>query len=255
MSWFSQLMTQTRYNLLIFRRNPAATFFTVIFPIIFLVIFTSLFGNETIDATGVRLANFYVPGILALALISATMVNLAITMTDRRESGVLKRVRGTPLRPWVFVLAQAVAAFVIAVFMTFLVVAIGRIAFDVSLQTSGIPGLLITLAIATPAFCALGLALTTIIPSVEAAPAITNAIVLPLYFVSDVFVVSDRSTPALMRWIGNLFPIKHLANALTEAFNPFIEGVPLPWGHWAVITAWGLFGLVVTLTRFRWSAR
>lgn len=255
MSWFSQLVTQSKYNLLIFRRNPAATFFTVVLPLIFLVLFTSFFGNEVIDSSGVRAANFYVPGILALAVVSATLVNLAITTTSRREEGVLKRVRGTPLRPWVFIVAQVLAGLVITAIMTVLVIVMGRLLFDVTFQFRALPGFLISLIIGTVIFSALGLALSTIIPSIEAAPAFTNAAVLPLYFVSDVFILSGDDTPRFLTLIGDIFPIKHLVEALTEAFNPFIDGVPLPWTNWLVMAAWGAFGLFVAITRFRWTPR
>ncbi len=253
MTWTSQLRSQVKFDLLIFRRNPAATFFTVIFPLILLVLMTSIFGNQVIESRNdIRVANFYVPGILGLALISATLVNLAMNTTNRREEGILKRVRGTPMRPWVFVTGQVLASIVIALVMTLLVIVIGRVFFDVSLQTRGIPALVISLVVGTASFCALGLALTTIIPSINAASAITNAVVLPLYFVSDVFVISD-GTPRFISFIGDLFPIKHLVGALFESFDPFTVGTPMPWGHWAVVAAWGAFGVLVTATKFRWT--
>ncbi len=251
MSAVSQLKNQSAFDLLRFRRNPAAAFFTVILPLIFLVLFTSLFGNETFD-NGAKLATFYVPGILGLSIVSATMVNLAITTTTRRERGMLKRLRGTPLPPWVFVASQIVMATVIATFMTVLIIIIGRILFGVALQWSAVPTLIISLIIGAAAFCAMGLALSTIIPSEDAAPAVTNAIALPLYFVSDVFVVTEDA-PRFIEVIGNIFPVKHLVSSLQPAFDPFVEGTPMEWGHWAVVAAWGVFGAVVTMTRFRWT--
>jgi len=98
----------------------------------------------------------------------------------------------------------------------------------------------------------IGLALTTIIPSEEAAPAVTNAIMLPLYFISDVFITGDQ-TPELIQTIGNLFPVRHLSHALQESFDPLADGVPMPWNHWLVIAAWGALAAFVTLTRFRWT--
>ena len=93
--WARQLRSQVGYDLLAFRRNPAATFFTVVLPLIFLLLFTSIFGNEVLEGRdGLRAATFYVPGILALAIISATMVNLAMTTVTRREDGALKRACG-----------------------------------------------------------------------------------------------------------------------------------------------------------------
>jgi len=253
MSALHRLAHQARFDLLIFRRNPAATFFTVILPLIFLVIFTSIFGNETLD-NGAKVATLYVPGILALAITSATAVNLAITMTTRRERGVLKRVRGTPIPPWVFVVAQAISAFVISAVMTAIIVIVGWVLFDVRLFGRGMPSLVITLLVGAGSLAAIGLALTTIIPSEDAAPAVTNAVMLPLYFISDIFVPSEQ-VPDWITSIAEIFPIIHLSNALQESFDPFVEGTPMPWRSWLVIAAWGIGAGLVTLRFFRWTPR
>ncbi len=253
MSALQRLRHQVGFDLLIFRRNPAATFFTVVLPLIFLVLFTSIFGNAELD-NGAKVATFYVPGILALAIISATAVNLAMSMTARRERGVLKRVRGTPIAPWVFVAAQALAGFVISVVMTVLVTAIGWLVFGVSLDAAGVPALVVSVLVGAVSFAALGLALTTIIPSEDAAPAITNALMLPLYFISDIFIAGD-GVPEWIETVGNLFPIRHLSHALQESYDPFLTSTPWPWDHWLVIAAWGVFGGVIAITRFRWTPR
>lgn len=253
MNALSHLRHQARFDLLIFRRNPAATFFTLVLPLIFLFIFTGLFGNEELRP-GVRVATFYVPGILALAIVSATALNVAITMTTRRERGMLKRVRGTPMPPWVFIASQAIAGVVLAMIMTVLIVVIGRLVFDVSLAVEGVPSLVITVTLGAVAFAAIGLALTTIIPSEDAAPAVTNAIFLPLYFISDVFIIDD-DTPEFIQFLGDLFPIKHLSVSLQESFDPFLDGAPWPWRHWLVIAAWGAFAAVVAVRSFRWVPR
>lgn len=250
----SQLASQVRFDLLAFRRTPAATFFTVVLPLVFLILLTAVFGDETMDSRGgIRVANFYVPGILGLAIVSATMVNLAITTVTRREQGILKRVRGTPLRPSVFLASLVIAAIVIASAMTVVVLGVGRLLFDVSVRWEGVPALLVTLVLGAAAFCAMGLALTTVIPSVSAAPAITNAIVLPLYFVSEVFLVTDGEGPRIIEVIGDIFPVKHLVSALFESVDPLATGWALPLGHWAVLVAWGALGAVVAVTRFRWT--
>ncbi len=251
MSNITRIIRQLKFDLLIFRRNPAASFFTVILPLIFLVIFTSIFGNETLE-NGAQVATVYVPGILTLAIASATLVNPAITMTTRRERGMLKRVRSTPIPPWVFVLSQALAGFVIAAVMTVIITLIGRVLYGVELQFVTLPNLIISLLVGAMAFSALGLALTTIIPSEDAAPAVTNAIMLPLYFISGVFVPAE-STPSWVDTVGNIFPVAHLNQALQESYNPFADGAAWPWDHWLVIAAWGVVGLIVTLKTFRWT--
>lgn len=249
----ARLQSQVGFDLLVFRRNPAATFFTVVLPLIFLVIFTSIFGNDTM-ANGAKVATLYVPGILALAIISATAVNLAITMTTRRERGLLKRVRGTPIPPWIFVAAQGIAGFVISVIMTVIIIVVGRILFGVSLNASGVPSLIITLIIGAVSFAMIGLALTAIIPSEDAAPAVTNAVFLPLYFISDIFIAGE-GVPGWIQTIAKVFPVRHLSHALQDSFDPFFEGTPWPWEHWFVIAVWGVIGAVVTLTGFRWTPR
>jgi ABC-2 type transport system permease protein len=248
-----RVLRQTSYDLLIFRRNPASTFFTVILPVIFLVVFTTLFGNETL-ANGAKVATLYVPGILSLSIIAATAVNLAINMTSRRERGVLKRLRGTPMPPWVFIASQAIAGLVISMFMTALIVFIGRVIYRVELNVEGIPSLLISLVIGAVSFGAIGLALTVIIPSEDASPAVTNAIFLPLYFISDVFIPAEQAPDWISR-VAEVFPVLHLSKALQVSFDPFAEGPVWPWGHWLVLAAWGAFGLAVALTRFRWTPR
>ena len=253
MTAISRLSHQARFDLLIFRRNPAATFFTVILPLIFLVIFTSIFGNETLD-DGVKASTRYVPGILALAITSATAVNLAITMTARRERGVLKRVRGTPIPPWVFVAAQAIAAFAISACMTVIIVVVGRVLYGVELFVDGVPALVVTLLVGATSFSAIGLALTAIIPSEDAAPAVTNAIMLPLYFISDIFIPGDQ-VPDWINALAAVFPVRHLSNALQDSFDPSLQGSPWPWQHWMVIAAWGVGATLVTLRWFRWTPR
>ncbi len=248
-----RLRQQVQFDLLIFRRNPASTFFTVILPLIFLVIFTSIFGNETL-ANGAKVATLYVPGILALAIISATTVNLAITMTARRERGILKRVRGTPMPPWVFVASQAVAGFALSVLMTVLITVVGWLLFGVTLNGQGVPSLIITVLIGAMSFAVMGLALTAIIPSEEAAPAVTNALMLPLYFISDVFIPGDQ-IPEWVQSVASLFPVKHLSLALQESFDPFADVAPWPWENWLVITAWGALAALVAIRGFRWIPR
>ena len=251
-----QLRSEASFSLLSFWRSPAATFFTLVLPLIFLVIFTSIFGNQTVGPPGqqVRVATMYVPGILALALVSATFMNQAIFVVGRRESGVLKALRATPLPPWVYVGGSVASSLVLTAVMTVLVIGIGRVAYGVEIQAAAVPSLLITLVLGSAAFSALGLAVTCVCPSEQAAPAITNMCVLPIYFVSDVFIIMDDA-PGWMSIVGDIFPIKHLAHALGHTFDPFAEGVVMPAGHWLVIAAWGAFGVVVAARWFRWTPR
>ena len=248
------LRHQYRYDQKQFWREPATVFFTVVLPLIFLFIFVSIFGNEetTVEGHAVKGSTYYVPGILALAIVSATIVNLAITFTILREKGLLKRVRSTPLPPWIYLAGRIVTAIVVTVLLVVTVTVLGRLVYGVTLPVRTLPGLVLTVLVGTAACCALGFALTAAIPSEAAAPAITNAVILPLYFFSGIFIPNDE-IPAGMRLIGDIFPIKHLFEALLTAFDPTTRGAGIAADHLAVLAAWGIAGGVIAARYFRWT--
>lgn len=250
------LVHQYRYDQKQFWREPASVFFTVALPIVFLFLFVSIFGNDSVRVAGqpVKASTYFIPSILTLAVVSATIVNLAITFTILRERGLLKRVRSTPLPPWIYVGGRIVTATVVVALMTVLLVLIGRLVYGVTLPVSTLPGLVVTLVVGTAACCALGFALTAAIPSENAAPAVTNAIVLPLYFFSGIFI-ADSSLPGGMKLVGSLFPIRHLFLALFTAFNPATTGPGFAWDELAILAAWGLAGGLIAARTFRWTPR
>jgi len=247
----NKIITSTRFSLLSFRRNPAATFFTIIFPMMFLLLFGLFFGSET-SSDGSEVITFIVPGIMGMSLVGATFVNQAMNAVNERETGQLKRLRSTPLPPFAWIVAQIISSFAIVIVMAVLVTVAGRLIFDVTFNLSTVGVFAVSLFLGTMAFSALGLAVTAVIPNMDAAPAVTNLIVLPLYFVSDVFFFSDES-PGIIEFIGNLFPVKHLVAAFQDSYNPFVESVAIPWGHWAVIAGWGVAGVVLATRYFRWT--
>src|SRR5205807_7243403 len=91
------VLHQARFDLLAFFRNRQSRFFTLILPILFLVIFVSVFGNHRVGPEQVKASTYYVPGLSALAVIAGSFVNLVISITAQREAGVLKRRRATPV--------------------------------------------------------------------------------------------------------------------------------------------------------------
>ncbi len=254
MSSFALAIHQFRYDQRIFWRNPASVFFTVIFPVILLFLFAGLFGNETIKSLGVDAATYYVPGIITLAVVSATLVSLSMNLVVARQAGRLKRYRGTPLPAWAFIAGRVGNAIVVAVMMVILVTALGAIFFGVAVPTKTIGALFVTLLIGAFCFCSLGFALSAAIPSEDAAPAITNATVLPLYFISGVFI-PESELPAGVLHFADLFPIRPFFEAFFAGFDPATTGVGFDWGHLAVVVAWGIAGLLVALRFFRWTPR
>ena len=254
MSGLRIALRQLRYEQRSFRRNPRAAFFTVVFPLMFLVIFNLLFGDDAIDVTGgvTSASTFYVPAIAALSIISACYTNVAMTVSITRDLGVLKRLRGTPMPAWAYFAGVIGHVTLLSVLLVVVVVLFGAVFYDVEVPGRTLPAFALTVLVGAAAFSALGLALTGLIRDADAAPAIVNASVLPLLFISDVFITPGNA-PEWLSAIADLFPVKHLSTALFAAFNPFEDGSGLRLGDLAVVAAWGAAGVLVALRTFRWE--
>jgi ABC-2 type transport system permease protein len=254
MSGVALALHQFRYEQKVFWRNPASIFFTAIFPLIFLAFLATVFKNSHIKGLEVDGATYYIPAIVALAVISATTVKLAMNLSSEREAGRLKRIRGTPLPPWAFVAGRVGNSLVLSLIMVALISVIGALFYGVPIPTGTLGALLVTLAVGAFAFSCLGFALAAVIPSEDAAPAVTNAIVFPLYFLSGIFVPEDEIPNGVLR-IADAFPIRHFFDALLAVWNPHTTGAGFELGHLAVVAAWGVAGLAVALLAFRWEPR
>jgi ABC-2 type transport system permease protein len=248
------VLHQFRFDQKIFWRNRAAVFFTALLPLIFLFILASVFASADISELDVEGPTYYVPAIITLAVISATTVKLATNLPAEREAGQLKRVRGTPLPPAAFVAGRVGNSLVISVIMVALVSLIGALVYGVEIPTETMPAMLVTLAVGAFSFSCLGFALAAVIPTEEAAPAVTNATVLPLYFLSGVFIPENEIPDGVLNF-ADAFPIRHFFEAMFTAWDPNTTGSGFELGHLAVVAAWGVFGLLVAIRFFRWEPR
>ncbi len=245
---------QFRYDQKAFWRNPAAVFFTVMFPVIVFLILAVVFNGELVDVRGgVEATTYYVPAIMSLAIISATMQTLAMTLVIAREDGRLKRGRGTPMPPWVFIAGRVGNSIVVALMMLALLAAIGGVLYGVAVPWDRLPAILLTLVIGAASFCCLGIALTAAIPSQDAAAAIVNALLLPLYFLSGVFIPEDQLPSGVISF-ADLFPVRHFFDAFFDAYVP-AGGAAVSWDNLAVVALWGVAGLLLAIKFFRWTPR
>ena len=247
---------QVRYQNKAFWRNPASAFFTFVFPLMFLVIFNLLFGSRPMQMPGgtVSASTFYVPGIAAMGLISACYTNIAISVSFSRDQGLLKRIRGTPLPLAAYLLGRVVHATLIALLLVAIVTIAGALFYGVAIPTNTLPAFIATLVVGSAAFSALGLAMTGLIPNADASPAMVNASILPLLFVSDIFIPL-RDAPQWLLTFSGLFPVKHLSAALMTAFNPFTKGSGFSLMDLAVLTLWMVMGLLLAWRFFTWEPR
>jgi ABC-2 type transport system permease protein len=247
---------QFRYDQKAFWRNPASVFFTVAFPVVLLLIFATVFGDEIVDIDGgIETTTYYVPAIITLSVISATMQSLAMSLTIAREDGRLKRGRGTPMPPWVFIAGRVGNSIVVALLMLALIALLGRLAYGVAIPWERLPAIVTALVVGAAAFCCLGIALTAAIPSQDAAAPIVNAMLLPLYFLSGVFIPDDQLPSGVIHF-ADAFPVRHFFEAFFAAYVPASSGgAGFEWGNLAAVAAWGLAGLLLAVRRFRWAPR
>lgn len=247
---------QFRYDQKAFWRNPASVFFTVMFPVVLLLIFATVFGDQTVEVRGgVETTTYYVPAIITLSIISATMQSLAMSLVIAREDGRLKRSRGTPMPPWVFIAGRIGNSIVVALIMLALLAVIGRVLYGVPIPWERLPAILVALVVGAAAFCCLGIALTAAIPSQDAAAPIVNALLLPLYFLSGVFIPDDQLPEGVIHF-ADVFPIRHFFEAFLDAYIPPAGGGPtISWDNLAVVAIWGVLGLLLAVRFFRWTPR
>jgi ABC-2 type transport system permease protein len=248
-------LRQVRYENKSFWRNPAAAYFTFAFPIVFLVIFNLLFGNANLRLPGghlVKQSTFYVAAIVAFSVITASFTNLAMNVVFAREQGVLKRKRGTPMPPLAYLAGKILHSGLIALLLVAIITVFGKVFYGVSLPSNRIPAFLVSLAIGALAFSAMGLAITTVVPNADAAPAVVNAVILPLLFISDIFIPLTNA-PKWLGTVGNIFPVRHFAEAMHQVFNPFAPGSGFQGRDLLVMAIWGLGALFVAAKFFRWE--
>ena len=249
----SLILHQFRYDQKAFWRNPASVFFTVMFPVVLLLIFATVFGGQTVDVRGgIKTTAYYVPAIITLAVISATMQSLAMSLVIAREDGRLKRGRGTPMPSWVFIAGRVGNSIVVALMMLVLLALIG-VAFGVSVPWGQLPAVLLALLVGAASFSCLGIALTALIPSEDAAAPIVNALLLPLYFLSGVFIPEDQLPHGVIVF-ADFFPVRHFFDAFLDAYVP-ASGSAVSWGDLGVVALWGLAGLLLAVRYFRWTPR
>ena len=254
-STLALVVAQTRYQLVTFIRIPVAVFFTLGLPLVMLVLFNALFGDGTFD-TGdggqMSAQQFYTGGLAAFTAVSATFTNLANMVPIRRDEGVLKRWRGTPLPMGIYLAGFVISAVLIALVGVLLMLTLGVVVYDLEIDPAKMPAAVVTFLVGVGSFAALGMALAAVVKSASSASAAANAIILPMAFVSNIFIQVDNA-PAWITALGDIFPLKHFAEAFQNCFTPFVEAPAFDWPSLAYISLWGVGGIVVAMRFFTWE--
>ena len=242
---------ELRAELLLYRRSRELAFFTFLLPMVFFVLLGSTYGNDRIKSEGgVRGSNFLEAGMIGYGAISIAFAGLAIVLVIRRESGVLKRLRATPLPAPAYV-AALLSAFMIAFAIEVVaLIVLGRVLFGIG-APDRIGSLAVALLLGAVAFCGLGIGVAALIKTAEGASAVVNAVYLPAAFLAGAFF-SPHSFPTFLRWIADVLPLTYFLR-LVRGIMLHDQGIWAYPGSVAVIVAWGLLGVFVAVRTFRWE--
>ena len=243
---------ELRGQLRLYWRSRELAFFTFALPIIMFFLLGSVYGNDRLKSEhNVRGADYLLSGMLGYGAIATGFAGLSIMLVIRRENGILKRVRATPLPAWTYVAALLATTMLAFALEAVVMIVVGRIAFGTHVQHAVSLALALLLAIAT--FTALGLALTSVIKSAEGSSAVVNAIYLPAAFISGAFF-SSHSFPGFLRAIADVLPLVYVIQVIRDVM---LRGAQI-WNRpvaVAVVAAWGIAGAVIAARRFRWEPR
>ncbi|MCL4434270.1 MAG: ABC transporter permease [Actinobacteria bacterium] len=244
---------QIRMEQLLLWRNKRAVIFTFMLPIAFLVFLGASNQGAHLSVLGkVSFDTFFVPGILAFSLVSTTYANLAMSIAVQREQGVLKRVRGTPLPPWIFFAGKVGATLVNACMMVVIVLMVGRFGYHVMIRTATLPALVVDLIVGTACWSVLGIAMSIAVTRAEGGSPIVTLPYIVLSFVSGVFYPA-QAQPAWLQDVARAFPLEPFARSLEAAFNPGVAAPGFRGVDLLIMLGWLAVGTAISLRFFRWD--
>ena len=245
-AWHHAAWRQYRLERKMFWRNPSAAFFNFLLPLLFLALFGAIFAGEEENLQVI------VPGIAGMAVMSTTFSALAMNVTHLRESGVLKRIHGTPLPTSAYLAGIAGNAITNTALQVALITLAGSTVFGLEWPQDWVE-LVVFVVIGVACFASLGVALSHAIPNFDSAPAYVNAVFLPVIFISGVFFDAENA-PRFLRDIAEVLPLKHLIDGLSGAM---VSGAGLGDNVPAVLVLalWGALGAVLAVRGFSWDSR
>ncbi|MEA2310366.1 MAG: type transport system permease protein [Solirubrobacteraceae bacterium] len=236
-------------------RNPRAMVFTIAFPLLLVVLFSGLNGNAKVAAAGpgggdVPFAQFYTPSIGIFGLTAACYTSLIVGISAARDSGLLKRVRGTPLPMWVYLAAWLTGAALTGIASVVLLFAVAMPAFGVEVYPRMLPAAIVTLLLGAACLAACGLAVATLVKTAEQAQPVAQLTFLPISFISGIWYPL-AGAPGWLTTIAHVFPLFHIVNAFDACFV-----AQTPGGGWSgndllAMGAWTVGAMVVAVRRFR----
>jgi ABC-2 type transport system permease protein len=241
-----ELVAQQR----LFWRSRELAFFTFALPIILFLLLGSVNQDDRIE--GVRGSDYLLAGMIGYGAASTAFAGLAILLVVRRESGVLKRLRSTPLPAPTYIAAVLASFLLVFAIESAVLVAIGVVAFDASVPDRFVSLILVVL-LGAAAFSALGVGLSGLVRSADAAAPAVNGLYLPMAFLSGSFF-SPAAFPAFLERVADVLPLTYYIDVVRDVFLKDREVWSSP-GALAVVVGWGAIGLLVATRTFSWEPR
>lgn len=243
---------QVRYQLLLLVRSPIGTFTALVIPLMVLLALNVATPQVALrELHGIRYADFLAPAMATFALLNACYVNTITSVVVAREQGVLKRLHGTPLPLWTYLAGRLAAAAVVGPAAVAMVLAVGTLFMDVSLDGGDVAALAGVIGLGIVSFTTLGLAVSTLVPRPDTALPIAYGTLLPLAFISDVFFPATAA-PAWLQHTAAAFPLSPIAKATEQIFAGG-HGWPMSPSQLAVTLGWTAGAALLTSLTFRWQ--
>jgi ABC-2 type transport system permease protein len=247
------LPSQVRYQLVLLARNPIVPFITIVIPLMLLVALDLVTPEMTLRSLGnIPVAQFLTPAMGSFAVLNAGFVNIVVGMTLGRERRSLKRFRTTPLPTWIYLTGRLCAAAIIAALSTGIVLAVGIVLLHAHLKTPAIGGLAETFVVGLVAATAVGMAMSGLVRSADAALPLAYAVLLPIAFISQVFFPAPTEAAWLHRLAAAL-PVAPFANAMESAFSASPHGLTA--SQCAVLATWAALAFLFAVIVYRWEPR
>ncbi len=244
---------QVHYEQLSFWLNPIGAAFTIGFSLVFLILLGASAGNSRISYYGnIKLIQYYVPGFVAYGVMAACFNILAITLVNRREMGLLKRLRLSPLPTWALLVAIVLSSMIIAAIQVVVLLAVGRIGFGVH-PPSEVGAFLVAVVVGMISFSALGLAMSTLIPNQDAAGPVVSIVFFVLLFLSGLWFPLKPGSG--LAQFSSYFPVRHFISAVFAPFDLQKGASPWAWHDLLVVALWGVVGAIVAVRRWKWAPR
>lgn len=261
-SWASVARARLNVEIKEFVRSREQMIFIFAFPIIFLLLFGTIFSGQTLGETRVTFSQYFLAGMIATGIINTGFQSLGISLAIDRDEDVLKRIHGTPLPKSAFFAAKIAQVLIVSIIQIALLIVLGVAIYDVQVPDSAERWWTFTwvFLLGTAASTALGIATSSILRNGKAASAILTPVVLVLQFTSGVFVVFTQ-LPEWLQAFGSVFPLRWLAQGMRSVFLPEQFALAEAQGEWQhgitaiMLVVWLVIGLAVAMKTFRWQRR